>query len=161
MHTNFNILIKFGNKNIPVRLCSYVKQAYTKSPFTNTCPHCNFDVGKQDYCLNEECGKVIPKGEVLSAFVFDVDDRKIIDKELLSNLKKQTSKIVIQGNRLKTDTRVTIGGSYILPRAFSKDELAIIGEEKDDPFYAYKLLYSATSGDRDLVVKYSTTKSGR
>lgn len=161
MHTNFNILIKFGNKNIPVRLCSYVKQAYTKSPFTNTCPHCNFDVGRQDICKNEDCRKVIPKGELLSAFVFDADDRKIIDKELLNEIKEQTSKIVIQGNRLKTDTRVTIGGSYILPRAFSKDELAIIGDKKDDPFYAYKLLYSATSGDKDLVVKYSTKKSGR
>lgn len=166
MHTNFNILIKVIDpegqvRNIPVRLCSYVKSSYAKSPFTNTCPHCNEDVGKQNYCLNEECGKVIPSADVLSAFVFDADERKIIDKELLKDLKKQTSKIVIQGHRLKADTRVTIGGSYILPRAFSKDELAVLGDDEDDPFYAYKLLHSATSNDKDLVVKYSTSKSGR
>lgn len=163
MHTNFNILIKFGSKNIPVRLCSYVKTAYTKSPFTNTCPHCNFDVGKQNYCKNEECGKVIPSDEVLSAFVFSADDRKVIDKELLKDVKKQVSKIVIQGSRKKIDTRVTIGGSYILPREFSKDELSMLTEDqrKDDPFLAYKLLHSATSGDKDIVVKYATSKSGR
>ncbi len=166
MHTNFNILIKVTDpegqvRNIPVRLCSYVKSAYTKSPFTNTCPHCNEDVGKQNYCKNEDCGKVIASDEVLSAFVFSADDRKIVDKDLLKDIKKQTSKIVLLGARPKKDTRVTIGGSYILPREFSKDELAVLGDEEDDPFYAYKLLHSATSSDKDLVVKYSTSKSGR
>lgn len=166
MHTNFNILLNVTDPKgaityIPVRLCSYVKTAYAKSPFTNTCPHCNHDVGKQNYCLNEECGKILPSKEVLSAFVFSADDRKIIDKELLNNIKKQTSKIAVQGYRLKKDTRVTIGGSYILPREFSKDELAVLGDDQVDPFYEYKLLHSATSNDKDLVVKYSTSKSGR
>jgi len=82
VHTNFNLLIKLGTKNIPIRLCSYVKTSYNKSPFTNTCPHCNSDVGRQDICKNVDCGKVIPSGEVLSAFVFSADDRKVIDKEL-------------------------------------------------------------------------------
>ena len=151
LHTNFNILIKFGGKNVHIRLCSYVKTAYTTSPFTNTCPHCNFDVGKQNYCKNEECGKVIPSDEVLSAFVFSADDRKVIDKELLKDVKKQVSKIVIEGNRVKKDTRDTIGGSYILLRAFSKQELDIVGDVEDDSFYGYKLLQCAKSGEKKLV----------
>jgi len=160
VHTNFNLLIKLGTKNIPIRLCSFVKTSYNKSPFTNTCPHCNSDVGRQDICKNVDCGKVIPSGEVLSAFVFSADERKVIDKELLKTIKKQVSKIEILGSRPKADTRVTIGGSYVLPREFNKDELAFV-ENEDDGFHAFKLLYSAVSGDKDIVVKYATSKSGR
>lgn len=160
VHTNFNLLIKLGTKNIPIRLCSYVKTSYSKSPFTNTCAHCNSDVGKQDICKNVECAKVVSKDEILSAFVFSADERKVIDKELLKEIKKQVSKVEILGSRLKEDTRVTIGGSYVLPREFNKDELAFV-ENADEGFQAYKILHSAVSGDKDLVVKYATSKSGR
>lgn len=160
VHTNFNLLIKLGTKNIPIRLCSFVKTSYSKSPFTNTCPHCESDVGRQDICKNLDCNKVIPSGEVLSAFVYSADERKVIDKELLKSIKKQVSKIEILGARPKEETRVTIGGSYILPREFNKDELAL-AENEDDGLQAFKILYSAVSNGKDLVVKYTTSKSGR
>jgi non-homologous end joining protein Ku len=157
--TTLNAMLKFpkkmGGLRIPVRIGSFVTEAKTKTSLHNFCKYCKTQTNQDIVCRNEDCKHYIVKKDIdtESTYIFGEGDTKVVSKELIKKISETERIINIKGSLPKSDTIVTLGGSYILPREFKKEE--DFDPDNDlEPFKAYRQLHSALTNGLDVFVEY-------
>ena len=158
VHTNLNAILKFpknlGGYRIPVRVGSFVTEGKTSTTFHKFCKYCKTQTNQDTVCRNEDCKhNVLLKEDIESTFVYGQGDTKVVDSELLAEISKFERNIKVKGSIPKSHTIVTLGGSYILPREFKKEE-DFDPEVDQEPFDAYRNLHSALTNGKDIVVQF-------
>lgn len=117
MRSISKVSIAYGLHNIPVKVCTVVRDSGTG--MSNCCPDCNGDVGHKNACKN--CSKELGTKEILKAYKVG-DEKHIFTPEELTSLKNVEKSIDVAGitNIDAIDPRYITGSYYLVPEVAKK-----------------------------------------
>ncbi len=109
--------ITFGLYNIPVKVCTVVREPGTG--MSNACPHCEGDVGHVNIC--KECKEQVEFAEMRKAYKVSKDEKYLFSKAQLDALKSAENSIEVLGAMPgEIDRRYVTGCYYIMPDKLAK-----------------------------------------
>lgn len=138
MRSISKVSIAYGLHNIPVKVCTVVRDSGTG--MSNCCPDCNGDVGHKNYC--KDCSRELETSSILKAYKVG-DGKHVFSEAELNSLKNIEKSIEVVGSTSLTSILPTFvtGSYYLVPDTARK---------------AYAILMSGMeSTGRGIVVKFA------
>jgi DNA end-binding protein Ku len=117
MRSISKVSISYGLHNIPVKVCTVVRDSGTG--MSNCCPDCNGDVGHKNACKN--CSKELNTKDILKAYKVG-EEKHIFTQDELTSLKNVEKSIDVAGitNIDAIDPRYITGSYYLVPEVAKK-----------------------------------------
>lgn len=111
--------ISYGLQNIPVKICTMVRDSSTS--LSNSCPdqNCNGDVGTKNYC--KSCNNEVAYADILKAYKVG-NTKRVVDKERLKAIyqKENTINVIKRIPRTAIDISLVNGSYFLQPDKLTK-----------------------------------------
>ena len=155
MHTQLGTKIIYGEYEIPVRLCTMIKEIDRKTE--GCCVVCHGKIKQQKSCA--ECGREHTWKEPLTAYRFDKDNIHVITDEDKEALKIETKEIIVLGSIpvSSIDVKLYLGGYYLgvaKPTSQAKEKKA--QQELENKTLFQVLFNGLVRSEKGIVVKFAT-----